>query len=276
MKTLYFSLLLLLSFPFTGYAVIGGSADQATESGVMLVAMNDDGFCTATKIAPDLLITAAHCFDESAKIIGFSNKQSNQSFKINKLSMKDVVIHPSYAALEANTEYTESIKVQDIAIVKVSRTPEFDAVPVRELDFSEIAPGEELNFYGYGCSQSLNNLEGYFPFRKTAKVDSLSEECLSENHGVLTEFYQDLSSLIYKNNIVTPGQRRQSDSASLCLGDSGGPVMKNGKIVGINTLYTFNDLTDEGESASGVSYLNLHARLSKAQGWIQESMRKLK
>ncbi|WP_408097223.1 trypsin-like serine protease [Peredibacter sp. HCB2-198] len=276
MKMLYLSLLLLLSTPFAGYAIIGGDTDQADSEGIVLIALGDQSACTATKIAPNLLITAAHCFDDSSEVVGFTTKQSNQEFKIVKLTTEEVFIHPSYAALGNENEYTESIKVQDIAIVKVSPSAEFEAVPTRELDFSEIASGEKLSFYGYGCTKSLNDLEGYFPFRKMAKVDSLSEECLSEDQGIMTEFYQDISSLIYKNNIVTPGKKRQSDSASLCLGDSGGPLIKDGKVVGINTLYTFKDITENGESETGISYLNLHARLSMAQKWVLETMSKLK
>lgn len=269
------SLFLVLSCPLSVNAIIGGLADETDGAGIVLLAMNNQSACTATKIAPNLLLTAAHCFDESAEVVGFSTKQSNQDFKISQLKAEEIVLHPSYVALGNNNDYTNSIKVQDIAIVKVSMSPEFQTLPTREIDFSEIVPGEELSFYGYGCSKSVNDLEDYYPFRKVAQTDSLSMDCLSDDQGVMTAFYQEISSLIYRNNVVTAGMRKKSDSASLCYGDSGGPLLKDGKVVGINTLYTFNDITTDGESASGISYLNLHARLSMAKDWIQDTTNKL-
>jgi S1-C subfamily serine protease len=54
-----------------------------------------------------------------------------------------------------------------------------------------------------------------------------------------------------------------STSASICPGDSGGPVYKesNQSVIGINSQYIFSD-------KSGVSYLNTHTRLSEVSDWI--------
>ncbi len=233
--------------------------------------MNNQSACTATKIAHNLLLTAAHCFDESAEIVGFSTKQSNQELEFKQMILEEVAIHPSYAALD-NNDYMESLLVQDIAIVKVSISSEFQNIPVRELDFSEISPDEELSFYGYGCIKSVNELEDYYPIRKVAVTDSLAINCLTSDHGLMTSFYQDISSVIYRNNVITPGKAKDSEAASICYGDSGGPLLRDGKVVGINTLYTFNDITVDGDSLSGISYLNLHARLSMAKDWIKKRM----
>lgn len=266
--------LLILGTPITSRAVIGGKLDLSDGAGILQILMTEDGACTATKIGKNLLITAAHCFDDSANLVGFSVKSVNKGMEFTSLSSEKVIIHPSYKAL-INTDYEESIKVLDIAIVRVKESAEFDLLPTRQFDFSQITPETRLSFYGYGCDKSVNDLENYFPQRKVSETVSLKIETLKSKHGIMTSLYKELSALIYRNSIITPGQRYNSMQASVCYGDSGGPIFKEDKIVGINTLYTFNDINNDGESTSGISYLNLHARVSTAKEWIEQTLKEI-
>lgn len=270
----YFTALALLAFltPLTSKAVIGGKLDLSDGAGVLQILMTENGMCTATKIGKSLLITAAHCFDDSASLVGFSVKSINNDFEFTPLTTEKVIIHPSYEAL-TNTDYEESIKVLDIAIVRIKESPEFDLLKLRQFDFSHITPATRLSFYGYGCDKSVNDLENYFPQRKISETVSLNIESLKSKHGIMTPFYKELSELIYRNNIITPGQGYDSTQASVCYGDSGGPLFKDDRIVGINTLYTFNDINNDGGSTSGISYLNLHARVAKAKEWIKQTLK---
>lgn len=266
---------LLLIYPLMSKAIIGGKIDETNGDGIIQLKLDDDSACTATKIGPHLLITAAHCFDENARILGFSNRKTNENLEFAPLSALKVESHPTYVALGNKNEYTEAIKVLDIALVKVQVTPDFEKIPSRELDFNEVKPGERLTFFGYGCEKSVNDLEGYIPKRKVAETSSLLPKCLSSDHGTLTSFYQKISQVIDRNNVVTSGKRWDPNAASICYGDSGGPLLKNGKVVGINSLYTFNDINEEGDSVSGISVLNLHNRLSVAKKWVQEATKEL-
>ncbi len=56
--------------------------------------------------------------------------------------------------------------------------------------------------------------------------------------------------------------------ASLCVGDSGGPTVRNGKIVGVNSSYIIDQNLQTEEA-----YLNLHSRISNVQGWIRSIIR---
>ena len=266
--------ILVLLTPLVSKAVIGGKLDLSDGAGVLQILMTEDRACTATKIGKSLLITAAHCFDDSASLVGFSVKSINKDFDFTSLTIEKVIIHPSYKAL-TNTDYEESIKVLDIAIVRVKESAEFDLLPARQFDFSQITPDTRLSFYGYGCDKSVNDLENYFPQRKVSETVSLKIETLKSKHGIMTPLYRELSALMYRNSIITPGQRYDSEQASVCYGDSGGPIFKGDKIVGINTLYTFNDINNSGESTSGISYLNLHARVSTAKEWIEQTLNEI-
>ena len=264
-----FKLIALLFYviPLSSEAIVGGKLDTTNGNGVIQIKVSDGGACTATKIGKRLLITAAHCFDDSVSLTGFSDKTTNQGKEYKALTSEMVHIHPSYQAL-SKTTYEDTINVIDMAIVRVQENDEFDQIPIRQLDFSLVFPLTRLVFYGYGCDKSVNDIKGYVPKRKIAETESLNIASLQSKHGIMTPLYRDLSSVIYQNSIVTPGSQYNPTQASVCLGDSGGPIFKNGNLVGINTLYTFNDVTSEGNSVSGVSYLNLHARVSAAKEWI--------
>lgn len=75
----------------------------------------------------------------------------------------------------------------------------------------------------------------------------------------------DLMSKAREFNFFTKGQKFDPSAPSLCPGDSGGPVYNlDGEIVGVNAQYTFKP-----KDPSGVSYTNLHTKISAVADWLQ-------
>ena len=274
MRALSFIFALFL-FSSNSQAVIGGRIDDSADTAVIQIALSGNSYCTATKIGKDLLLTAAHCFNQDSKLIGFSSKVQNAKFEFFELKAQDIIIHPSYLDLGDDTRYEDSLTVFDMSLVKVVPTSEFEKLSVMEMDFNVVSPGEELSFVGYGCEGSVNNLDGYIPRRKIARSTSLALSALLLPHGIMSEFYGEISDEIYKFNILTPGNKMEPRYASLCYGDSGGPILKNDKLVGINSSYTFSDITSSGGTQTGVSKINLHSRLSQVEEWIKSQIEKL-
>ena len=63
--------------------------------------------------------------------------------------------------------------------------------------------------------------------------------------------------------IGTPGMTQDSNEASLCPGDSGGPLWRGmtgsvNRVVGVNAYYNFSD-------NSNISYQNSHTRITGPQ-----------
>ncbi|HXH30782.1 MAG TPA: trypsin-like serine protease [Bacteriovoracaceae bacterium] len=119
---------------------------------------------------------------------------------------------------------------------------------------------------------SVRGTGDYIPVRKRATTVTKSREEFGEPQGLMSDLVEAYSKEIYKNNILTPGKSKDKNAASLCIGDSGGPVLFKGNLVGINTNYTFNDFNKEGYSLSGISFYNMHSRVSRVRTWLSKIM----
>lgn len=265
MKT--FILCIMLSFP--ALAIIGGVPLDAPKDGIIFFAMNSSG-CTASKVSSNMLITAAHCvMGEKFDKILFQT----QSQEWHSLTVKQVSIHPSYTELaegsDEEEDYLISLFAFDVAFIEIIPNDLFKTLPSLEIDLGEISVNDEVSFIGFGCQQTINDTNNFVPTKKISNTRIASQNLLDQKHGVdaLDELLKDLSNDLDFVQLITYGKRAKEDHASLCLGDSGGPLLRNNKLIGINSNYTFTDTSEDG-SASGISFLNLHTRLNLIKDWI--------
>jgi hypothetical protein len=120
----------------------------------------------------------------------------------------------------------------------------------------------EVFLAGYGCETGVGG-----PPPSPARLKMAYTRTLSVSH--INDFGQKVPpALLWQfenSDIVTAGKLADASSASLCPGDSGGPLLlsspaANGPVypsnmvIGVNAYYTFR-------AGSGVSQRNIHARL---------------
>ena len=240
----------------------------------MLIQQGEDyGACTVTKIAENFIITAAHCLHGKTVLdLALSNLTENSMNEFSPLKLEKIYIHPDYELLSAleGEAYESSFSNLDLALVKVKPSPEFQKLEIVKINFDLITLDHKVDFWGYGCQETINDIENYIPVRKRATGVTLDKSELEIGHKLMTDYYSEKADSIYDLNLITPGKGKDPLASSLCLGDSGGPVLLDGKLVGINTNYTFDDINPEDPEAksSGISYLNIHARLSKVKDWV--------
>ena len=100
----------------------------------------------------------------------------------------------------------------------------------------------------------------------------IAAENLTHEHSL----YKDIFEITGQSNWITPGFGLNSVHASLCPGDSGGPLLTKvndeWKIVGIAADYTFDGRYQDGAP----TITNLHTRLDDQSfnnigGWIREN-----
>ena len=220
--------------------------------------------CTAARVGPRHIITAAHCVQNRINGRGFHNVRdgfrpgdllritNSKTFVAGTFFFRQIAsatMHPSWTQACTggcpNNLATLWPYPPDIAVIRVtSDLP--SGIPMAKIDARPIARNERMTILGYGCETSLNNPGT--SVQRRLKFERLRSQT-------------PLNSAMQHEYIASPGMSQNPSEASLCFGDSGGPVYRGWsrsgtKIVGINAYYTFT-------SNSGVSFQNLHTDLSR-------------
>lgn len=228
--------------------------------------------CTGSKVGEHLFLTAAHCLvdRENGGVSPRFLPGETITLKTHYLkewivlTMKQVFIHPSYQEklverIQAGHSTHEiAYEAFDIAFFTVYETTQ--SIGAAQLDFNDVLVGEELTLGGYGCEDASYQK----PKREKYKI----------HHTVVVS--DQNKSDIEKFNFFTPGKRYHIREASICPGDSGGPVYRYDEdflspllVVGVNSQYLFRGPQKK------ISYLNLHTRISYVKNWIQAILQRL-
>jgi len=274
------TLLLVLSFHSHAKApIIGGDLVTAGKAdGVINFYTTDDegdlsNSCTGSKIGGRFILTAAHCvYGKNVNTIGWSNSESvdleDESTNLYGLYVKKVNIHPSYELFKM---LGQTYKSSDVAIIEVDTSKgnflhKFNELPSHDMDFSPVMSGEKIQAYGYGCEKA-GDLDNPKSRKKMADLDMLPFTSLTTNCSSIAPVVNQNASEIYKAQMIS-STLRSGGKSSLCEGDSGGPTMRNGKIVGVNSQYLIDQSLESDEA-----YFNLHSRLSEIKGWMNSILR---
>ena len=130
--------------------VVGGRASDTGSWPWMLalsyntLPQNNDAFCGATLIEKNWVLTAAHCvIDQTIDSISVvtSNEMNNEP-----LSIKQIVIHPSY-----NAETFE----HDLALIELTKVSQISPIKILSPHTIQDATEKEAIALGWGRYQSL-------------------------------------------------------------------------------------------------------------------------
>ncbi len=203
--------------------------------------------CTATRIRPRVLLTAAHCAQASELHI------YQRGSRMATLTPNDVMVHPLY---EAHAVAIKKLQMwgeaneYDIAILFLPETVLVRPnVPVFSLAPAKVYLRDKLYVLGYGYAE-LNLMTGERQGRTNLKIAELESDHSSQN-GIL----------IFS----------QKNEQGICVGDSGGPAFlfqgKTPMLVGIAS-----DLRNPGQAliCRGISRF---VRIRSVLPWILETLK---
>jgi secreted trypsin-like serine protease len=161
--------------PETGYPAVGAFLEEGR------------WFCTGTVIAPNVVLTAAHCLSEYQSAAGlefFLGSDANEPDSGRRIALASLHVHPDYAQTDN----------ADIAIAILSEDADVTPMPVRLEALDDSVVGERATFVGFGFT--VRDVSGGVKYAADIPLSVINEYFVGYN---------------------TPG-------VNTCQGDSGGPA----------------------------------------------------
>jgi secreted trypsin-like serine protease len=221
-------------------ALVGGApaADQSLARHVVLI-VGGHSLCSGVAIAPDLVLTAAHCVMANGKyrLVAFDGRRS---------IVKDV------ASVAAHPQFSPRTDSPDLALVKLAAQPPAKLAPAAFSD-RRVPPsvGDRFIVAGFGVAvQGDRKTAGRLRAATLVATDRPSSQQLS---------------------LIDPQKLGESPGLGVCNGDSGGPVFdaQDHSLVGI---VSWSARTD-GEPVCG--FLSGVIPLARYRYWILDTAAKL-
>lgn len=212
------------------------------------------GNCTAARVGPRHVLTAGHCvFSISTGMLksqyshGGWVKMTNSKELANAVTFTNQVyrtyVHPTFVeACRGGCSDDISLRSDhpaDVAVIVFTQDLP-STVPQAPIGTSVVG-SRSVIVTGYGCERNAR-----LPSDGTRLKYEVSYTVQDPDLDMRYAF------------IETPGIRTDANEASLCPGDSGGPLYRadgSHAVIGVNAYYLFPD------STSGVSTYNLHTRI---------------
>jgi secreted trypsin-like serine protease len=202
----------LVSGASTADAIVGGTPARVADTPWVVAITTTDGqlICGGALVAPDKVVTAAHCATTKG-VIGKNQRPAEQLRVVAgraDLRTSTDGIEAAVADVWRHPDYREVTKGDDVAVLTLAR-----ALPYRTIALGEV--GDEGVVLGWG--RTAENTPPAMTLRKVTVPILSDQECLLKEPD-------------YRPGAMLCAGRGGRDA---CAGDSGGPLVVRGRLAGV-------------------------------------------
>ncbi|MCS7482666.1 serine protease [Umezawaea endophytica] len=200
------------------HAIVGGTEAPATPWAVALTDANGQLFCGGALIAPDRVVTAAHCVTERSAVGGRGRAPESIRVVAGRSDLRVKGTSAKVASVWRHPAFRDVTGGDDVAVLTLSEPLPQAPVPLVDADdTASYAEGTEATVLGWG-----RTAEGAAPsptLRQVSVPIEADSDCANEVQGFRAD------------GMVCAGYPQGGKDA--CEGDSGGPMVVRGKLVGV-------------------------------------------
>ena len=261
--------------------MVGGYALEQDKYPCTVIIITPLGQCTGAVVSKRHILTAAHCFTGSSAgnylarenlRIGLTNKKEyDPRTDLPFVPVSKIHISETWSQLP-NHDHSANVYAFDAAIIELGE--DIVGIPAGKISYEPVKPGAKVTLVGAGCEGDREGSQS-----KLSRIRG-GDATVITNDEAFALFDKNNTNIEFKKSVLettryffTPGfQFNAKPTASLCLGDSGGPdfaeISGTDYIVGINS-FKHSRLHAESnfQGSSRLDSMNGHAK------WIQNILR---
>jgi trypsin len=235
--------------------IIGGGVTDSNRFPYAVSISDDIGhFCGGSLIAPDMVLTAAHCQGGSYNaVIGRHNLNSNSG---ESIPMDQEFPHP---------EYNDKVTDADWMLVKLksSTTQNIPFIKIN-YDGSKPSPGQEVTVMGWGDTTADDMTSELAERLMSVTVNAISNQECDDSEGSIGGWNENYHNQITENMLCAKDNGEDS-----CQGDSGGPLV----ILGNDPSQDVQvGVVSWGIGCASRDFPGVYARVSRVTDWIKTTV----
>ncbi|KAL3803204.1 hypothetical protein HJC23_003479 [Cyclotella cryptica] len=239
--------------------IIGGSLASVSRFSYAVSLQDTWGhFCGGSLIAPDVVLTAAHCTGggEYKAVIGRENIYSSNTGDV--VYKKREVRHPKY-----DSGTTEN----DFALVFLTRATNADVAMAKINSRSSVpSVGQSVSVMGWGDVVAADDLMQLSEELRAVEVKAISNSVCEASSGRVNGVWDS-----YKNQIFDVMLCASDPNQDACQGDSGGPLVIKGSSSN-GSGDTIVGLVSWGIGCASDIFPGVYSRVSEGYDWIKEEV----